>query len=240
MSQQLAEYLKAHGVEQFWGNGINLPQHTVLEAPCSLKWMHIDHSLEMGAFSYAVSGYFFAARIGRYVSMGESIQLGRHNHPSDWSSTSPFFYLNTKLFDVGDSFEGADSYHSHKIRENLPYNVPLQTTHIDHDAWIGHGAYIRPGVRVGVGAIVAAYAVVVKDVPPFAVVAGNPAVVKKYRVPEELIPGLLATEWWNYAPWVLRDLSIEAPQKLIDEMMVRKQDLPKFNPTVITSAEFPR
>lgn len=65
-------------------------------------------------------------------------------------------------------------------------------TYIGHDVYIGHGAFIRPGITIGHGAVVAANAVVVKDVPPYAVVAGNPAMVKKFRLPESLIPRMLA------------------------------------------------
>ena len=63
----------------------------------------------------------------------------------------------------------------------------LQQTTIGNDVYIGHGAYIRSGVTIGDGAIVGAHAVVVKDVPPYAVVAGNPATIKKFKVPLQLI-----------------------------------------------------
>ena len=70
-----------------------------------------------------------------------------------------------------------------------PGKVPtqLKLTNIGNDVYIGHAAFIRPGVTIGHGAIVAAHAVVVKDVPPYAIVAGNPAVVKKYRFAPEQI-----------------------------------------------------
>ena len=80
------------------GNSLDLPQHSVLEAPCSLKWTKYEHSIELGAFSYQVSGYCFAARIGRYCSFGEDIQIGRQNHPLTWVTTSPAFYRNGAMF----------------------------------------------------------------------------------------------------------------------------------------------
>lgn len=238
LSADLNSYLKERGVENFLGPSLNLPSHALFEPPCSIKWMQIEHSIEMGAFSYAVSGYFFAARIGRYVSMGENIQLGRHNHPSDWISTSPMFYLNSKMFDVGDTFSNAVDYHNYKTRADLPYNVPVLPTEIGHDVWVGHGAYIRPGVKIGVGAIVAAHAVVVKDVPPFAVVAGNPAVVKKFRIPEKNIEPLLETKWWEYAPWTLRELKIEHPEHFIDQVNQNKDTWVKYEPEWINPSKF--
>jgi hypothetical protein len=56
---------------------VALPENTRLEAPCSLKWTEYDHSIHLGAFSYQVSGYCFGARIGRYCSFGEEVQIGR-------------------------------------------------------------------------------------------------------------------------------------------------------------------
>jgi len=53
----------------------------------------------MGAFSYMVSGYIFATKVGRYCSIGEDVQIGRQNHPLDWLSTSPFTYEMVYLLD---------------------------------------------------------------------------------------------------------------------------------------------
>ena len=86
------------------------PQHCVIEAPASLKWTQFGHSLELGAFSYQVSGFCTAARIGRYCSFGEEVQIGRQNHPMTWASTSPAFYLHGSTFDLGDGFEGAGAW----------------------------------------------------------------------------------------------------------------------------------
>ncbi len=99
---------------------ILLPAHTILEAPSSLKWTRYDHSIELGAFSYQVSGYCFAARVGRYCSFGEEVQIGRQNHPLTWVSTSPAFYLGDGLFDLGDGFADATAYHGYKFRNAPP------------------------------------------------------------------------------------------------------------------------
>jgi maltose O-acetyltransferase len=76
---------------------------------------------------------------------------------------------------------------------------------IDDYAWICTGASIMPGVHIGQAAVVAAFAVVPKDVPPFAVVAGNPAVCVKYRVNPGFSyrPNLLRAcyEAWIGLPW---------------------------------------
>ncbi|NES79830.1 MULTISPECIES: hypothetical protein [unclassified Okeania] len=78
--------------------------------------------------------------------------------------------------------------------------------------------YVRAGVTIGNGAIIAARAVVVKDVPPYAVVAGNPAVVKKYRVDEELIPRLEALQWWKFSPWQLGKIDFQDINKAVKQI----------------------
>lgn len=72
------------------------------------------------------------------------------------------------------------------------------TTTIGSDVWLGHGAVVLSGVRVGHGAIVGAGAVVTRDVPDYAVVAGNPATVVKRRFTPELVERLLAIAWWDW------------------------------------------
>jgi virginiamycin A acetyltransferase len=73
-------------------------------------------------------------------------------------------------------------------------------TVIGPDVWIGHEALLMPGTRIGAGSVVAARAVVAGEVPPYAVVAGNPARVVRHRFPPETVEVLLAVAWWNWAP----------------------------------------
>ncbi|ODU56805.1 MAG: hypothetical protein ABS99_05495 [Acetobacteraceae bacterium SCN 69-10] len=213
----LAEALRRRGVECFLPVNARLPRDTVLEPPCSLKWMALHHSLYLGAFSYAVSGYFFGARLGRYVSIGEAVQVGRGDHPTAWLSTSPAFYHVPELFAVGDEFPGAEAYHA--FRPRLPQGARptmFKPVTIGNDVWVGHGAFIRPGVTVGDGAIIGAHAVVTHDVPPYAVVTGNPAVVRRYRFAPELVARLLAAQWWRFAPWQLAGIDVTDPAASIE------------------------
>jgi acetyltransferase-like isoleucine patch superfamily enzyme len=70
---------------------------------------------------------------------------------------------------------------------------------IGNDVWVGAGAIILSGVSIGDGAIVAAGAVVTKDVPPYAIVGGNPAKLIRYRFSEDQIAKLLSISWWNWS-----------------------------------------
>lgn len=189
---------------------VSLPKNSWLEAPCGLKWTHYEHSLHLGAFSYQVSGYCFAARIGRYCSIGENVQIGRQNHAMELISTNPVFYSVKPLFRLGRNFNGAEKF-GPGMFDHTTAPTKAKITHIGHDVWIGHGAYICAGVTIGAGAIIGAHSVVTKDVPPFAVVAGNPAQIKRYRMPDAHFKALSRSRWWRYAPWQLTHLDIRDP-----------------------------
>ncbi len=75
---------------------------------------------------------------------------------------------------------------------------PKSVITVGNDVWIGDDALILENVTVGDGAVLGTRAVVTKDVPPYAVVAGNPATVKKYRFPPKQIESLLSIAWWDW------------------------------------------
>lgn len=124
--------------------------------------------------------------IGDYCSIAEdvSILLGGNHHP-EWLTTYPF---SSNAFN--EEWPEASEIHGQ------PYSKGPVT--IGNDVWIGYGATILSGVTIGHGAIIAAKAVVVKDVPPYAIVGGNPAKVVKMRFPEKDVERLLSLQWWNW------------------------------------------
>ncbi len=88
-------------------------------------------------------------------------------------------------------------------------------TVVGNDVWIGYQALILPGVKIGDGAIVAARAVVTRDVPPYAVVGGAPAAVIRTRFTEEVVSALLEIAWWNWdAAKITRNLAAIASADL--------------------------
>lgn len=96
------------------------------------------------------------------------------------------------------------------IREFKDKKIPIKLKRkgqilIENDVWIGHGATIMGGVTIHNGAVVAANSTVTKDVPPYAIVAGNPARIVKYRFSEEIIEKLQMISWWNWAPEVIAE-----------------------------------
>lgn len=138
------------------------------------------------------------ATVGKYssISTGTTILLGGE-HRIDWVTTYPFSTL----------WPEAVNYKGHPRTKG---NVV-----IGHDVWIGYEALILSGVTIGSGAVVAARSVVTKDVPPYAIVGGNPAKFIRYRFDQETILKLLSIAWWD---WPKEEISKAMPFLLSDNI----------------------
>lgn len=238
LTAELQARLRAEGIETFHVPGnTNFPEDAVFEPPCGIKWIGLHRRFRMGAFSYAVSGFFDNVTIGRYCSIGEQVQVGRSNHPMTGASTSPFFYAHDRLFIVGRDFEAAAAFHAYKAPiRRFAYDPPGMIT-IGNDVWIGHGAYIRPGVTIGDGAVIGAMSVVTKDVPPYGIVAGNPATIRRMRLPPALAAQLRDTAWWRFAPWQLTDVDFAAPEAALDRLQDVVRSATPYAPAVVRIEE---
>lgn len=117
--------------------------------------------------------------VGRYCSIASTARVVTQNHPMNTISTSALFFHPSKGL----------------VRDNPVASKPLE---IGSDVWIGHHAVVLPPTRsIGHGAVIGAGAIVSRDVPPYAIVMGNPARVIGYRFPAERIAELLASRWWE-------------------------------------------
>jgi len=143
---------------------------------------------KIGEFSYGVPtvlswGEPATLTIGNFCSLanGIDILLGG-NHRPDWVSTYPFPAISHWP-------EAAD------IQGHPATNGDVI---IGNDVWIGSKATILSGVTVGDGAVVGACAIVTRDVPPYAIVGGNPARIIRMRFPDYIIQQLLEVRWWDW------------------------------------------
>ena len=123
--------------------------------------------------------------VGKFCAIGRGAKfiMNGANHKLDGISTYPFYIF-------GNGWEKASPQEG-----ELPYKGD---TVIGNDVWIGYDATFMPGVTVGDGAIIAAKSVVVSDVPPYAVVGGNPAKCIRQRFDDDVVRSLLNIAWWNW------------------------------------------
>lgn len=144
----------------------------------------------LGYKSYIGTGCEFnKTRIGRYTSIGNNVVLVTGTHPvNNVISTHPAFYA---------SISHSDSYvKDFKFDETLT-DENGNCAVIGNDVWIGNNVLIRGGVSIGDGAIIGMGAVVTKDIPPYAIAAGVPARIIRYRFSNEDINKLLQLKWWD-------------------------------------------
>ena len=138
--------------------------------------------------------------VGNYVSIASGVHflLGA-NHKMGCITTYPWDKVNT----TKNTFDASE-------RGNIT---------IGNDVWIGYGATIIGEVTIGNGAIVGALALVVDDVPPYAVVGGVPARVIKYRFSEENIKNLEAIAWWNWGKRIIEKQGDDLYSTTVEEFI---------------------
>lgn len=137
------------------------------------------------------------------VTMGLNHRLGKGIHNFQIGKYSAIADDVVFLIDLNHDYRAVFQGHITALVEKRK-NYKEQTRRkgqiiIENDCWIGHNATIMNGVTIHNGAIVAARSVVTKDVPPYAIVGGNPAKIIKYRFDEKQIDALLKIAWWDWS-----------------------------------------
>lgn len=154
-----------------------------------------SHLLEsvLGDYSYTARYADIAYSVlGKFVNVAAFTRINPGEHPYHRASLHHFMYRSSYYWpDEPDEPAVFDWRRSRPVR-------------VGHDSWIGHAAVIMKGVSIGNGAIVAAKSVVTKDVPPYAVVAGAPARIVKWRHPQPVAERLQALAWWDWNHQTLR------------------------------------
>jgi len=170
-----------------------------------------DMGYKAGQYSYGTPkildwGEGKTLSVGKFCSLGPEtvIYLGG-NHRTDWVTTFPF----TTLDPVAAGVRG----HPHSRGDVV----------IGHDVWMGRASSILSGVKVGHGACISAHAVVTKDVPAYAIVAGNPARIVKYRFNERQIDKLLEICWWDFPIEEIRALYPQLLSNSIDDFILEAE-----------------
>jgi chloramphenicol O-acetyltransferase type B len=159
---------------------------TAVYPRCSLS------NVRFGAYSYVnENSAMGGVTVGRFSSIGPQFVCGYGEHPTNFVTTSPVMYSTRGQCRA--SFAEKDLF------------TEQQQTIIGNDVWIGARVFVRDGMKIGDGALIAAGAVVTDDVAPFAIVGGVPAKVIRYRFPNEIIREMLEVKWWDWSEQKLKE-----------------------------------
>jgi acetyltransferase-like isoleucine patch superfamily enzyme len=156
--------------------------------------------IKHGKYTYGINninilnwGEDFNIEIGSFCSIGGNITMfvgGNHN--SNWITTYPFGHINQDIFNKHDG-------RGHPKQSRIII--------IGNDVWIGGNTTIMNGVIIGDGSIISANSHVVKDIPPYTIVGGNPAKYINQRFNYEIVKKLLKLQWWNLPDEIINQLS---------------------------------
>lgn len=125
------------------------------------------------------------SNIKKFVNIASYVRLNPSQHPMSWANQHHIQYRK-EMFGFGKDDDSFFDWRKEKKVE------------IGNDVWIGHNVVIMGGVTVSNGVVIGSSSVVTKDVPPYAIVVGNPAKIIKYRFDEESIKNLEDIAWWNW------------------------------------------
>lgn len=153
------------------------------------------------------NSFVFNAEIGAFCSIGANTSIGLVNHPIDSVCTSPVFY---------DNSQPLPKFFTQVSSTKKQYKKTI----ISSDVWIGDGVKIIEGVEIGVGAVIGAGSIVTKNIPPYAIAAGNPCRVIRNRFSEATCTALLASNWWGLSDEKLQNLTpfFHDPDFLLKEL----------------------
>lgn len=137
----------------------------------------------------------YIVKLGKYNSIGRDCNFFLHaNHRADWITTTSQLW-------------GPVTPEIAEMHMNMGHPTCKGNIYVGNDVWIGAKSTIMSGVTIGDGAIIGSTSTVAKDVPPYAIVVGNPGKVVKYRFTQAQIDGLLQIKWWN---WDEEKIKVEA------------------------------
>ncbi|HFP0218789.1 TPA: CatB-related O-acetyltransferase, partial [Escherichia coli] len=200
---------------------IETPSAFYASNPPTAKFLCKGGLCTIGSYSYTHSFLPSDVIIGRYTSIASGLKILEFSHPIEWLSTSVAFFTPKPLVSKSALAEFIDT---DIARENsLFYRSDFDPTQgrkypvIGHDVWIGENVTLAMGITIGNGAIIASNTTVTKDVPPYAVVAGCPGTIKKYRFDKDLIDKITESEWWDYDVISFAGLDYKDPISFIND-----------------------
>lgn len=170
-------------------HGCELGRHVVLFTRAKLM------QSALGVYTYVQQNSSICnAEVGPFCSIAGDVIIGLGAHPTSMVSTSPVFY---------DKDQPLPRF----FTKDRVFKDIFPRTVIGADVWIGQGAMVKAGVRIGVGAVIGSASMVTKDVPPYTIAAGNPCRPIRLRFPEATCQRLLDSRWWDFQESKLIELA---------------------------------
>jgi acetyltransferase-like isoleucine patch superfamily enzyme len=200
---------RLHGVAHL-NPGAKIFKTTLLGPLYMNRYAQIGPDVTIGKYTGVnENAYVARATVGAFCAFGARTAVNPFNHPTDWLSIHEFQYHP-------NSYDWIPEYKSMERLSRTPEMLP--TSAIGNDVWTGHNVNILSGVNVGDGAIIAAGAVVTKDVPPYAIVAGVPATIRRFRFSDAIIERLLRSKWWELELAQLSGLPFNDIERCLDRI----------------------
>ncbi|MFT5716054.1 MAG: virginiamycin A acetyltransferase [Oleiphilaceae bacterium] len=224
-------------------DSITIDTEVVIEGPSAFyggnfsqqqKWQCIGGLCSMGAYSYSHSFLPSGVSVGRYSSVAKGLKVLDFSHPVDWVSSSVAFFTPEPLVSKSALAEFCDLklQNTNSSFQRTPFDPKVGKAYpkIGNDVWIGENVTLVMGISIGHGAIVAANATVTKDVPPYSIVAGCPATIKKSRFEKNTVDRLIDSKWWDYDVVSFGGFDYQNPLKFLDQFESSKHTLSQLKP----------
>lgn len=149
----------------------------------------------------------YQIHLGKYNSIGRDCNFFLHaDHRVDWITTSSQLW-------------GPVTPETAEMHMKMGHPICKGDIKIGNDVWVGAKSTIMSGVTIGDGAVIGAGSTITKDVPPFAIVVGNPGRIVKYRFTEEQIENLLKISWWDWDEPKIRENAMLMWSSNIDQFI---------------------
>lgn len=217
--------------------------HLYAEPPVKMHGtLTVRTDARVGAFTEFGKGVEIqSARILRYCEIGPGCMLGARGHPTDWMSVNGFQY-RPSAWGWHPAAAEAETIDSEQPGRRSFRGIRGETEAvIGNDVWLGANVVVLMGVTIGDGSIVAANAVVTKDIPPYSIAGGLPARVIRPRFDDDLAADLAAVRWWRYSPNQLSGVPFHEPARAVEEVRRRVEaGLEPYDPGFAEVRKAPR
>lgn len=221
--------------ESFSVNRLKLGEFVTFDESVSLEEFSTFGSgnvfYSAGAFSSLMSPMALGSSVGRYTCLAVGLKQVGFRHPIESVGMSSAFFSFDREY-IHSYFDRYESEYGSVAKERVPTPQPQrQPVIVGNDVWIGANVTLFGGVTIGDGAVIASNSVVTKDVMPYSIVAGVPAIHRKWRFPESLREGLVASSWWDYelGDMYNEGLNFSDPARFLDQFQHKKHSIRKLD-----------